>query len=956
MGLVRAADSLVIDSSEVRGIEGNGIRVEASGYAAVWQSRIADTDACALRFERTPVVEVGDSTTVLRGGSNGITASFADTVRVSNASFEHMAHAAVGVYDSVGVLEVSDVAVSQAFMGVWADILTTATVVRRSTFDEIDHVALFVNSDSVTVDSVTVTGSQWGVALAYGSHSLLDLRRSTFKRLGSGGLYSAATDTVRVQATTMDSLGGNGIYAWDTHSLSVYDLSLNNIDGDGVDAWRSHSVSVLDSRFSNVSFDCVSAHTDTTIASSYVEVLGSVFRDCGGDGVDVSADSVLLSGDSIIGTDSGIEHWFGGGDPPAWLRVENSYIGHSDYAGIYADMVETVEIHNVEVEGTGDSDWYYPPYAIEVYGARTARVESSFIHDNFGGSVGVWDTQVFTARDDTVARSNFATSEPNGLTDLSAIYLEDVDTALVRASKFIDNVGAGVRLQYYGAAGVATVDSSSFQGRYWGVRAQAYDTLTGHLEIRDNSFAGILGDTLFTRQIGLGPLRTMIVEGNTIDSINGYSGIGVWPGDTITVRNNVLTNVTAGSGIYSERGATALLDSNSVTCADSNSAFGIVYHAGGGAILGNSVNQCRNGIFSGNTYGFPFDLSVRANSVARGAAVTATNIGIQVQSGGYNAAVVGNTITGVGCAAEYSTRGAISVVGTGVRNRSVRVDSNTVPSGCGRGIRVWNADTILIRNNSITGLVFDPYLLGPPAGISLMDDMWTSAFLANNTITGNAVPGIEVNLNGVVGEVVIDTNLIADNDSAGIMLLSPASGTLNSIRRNAVGILDTAGTGSVFQSNNFEGNGFGVLNLGATALDASNSWWGDVLGPQCVAGCDAASTGDSVSANVTFLPFATSVIAGAPVGAPPVAAASAARRTAQLLAPARFMRLHFGLEEDELLPDDVPATGGGGVGRNVVPSAAAAARAEARALRRAQREAAIRKMMELPPRRPERRR
>ena len=117
-------------------------------------------------------------------------------------------------------------------------------------------------------------------------------------------------------------------------------------------------------------------------------------------------------------------------------------------------------------------------------------------------------------------------------------------------------------------------------------------------------------------------------------------------------------------------------------------------------------------------------------------------------------------------------------------------------------------------------------------------------------------------------KVVIDTNLFVDNGGVALFLGSSAAttatGTHNSFLRNGTGILDSGALGSVFQANNFADNQFGVSNLGVTAIDVTNSWWGDLLGPRCASECDETSTGDSVSTNVTFNPFATAQVSAAP--------------------------------------------------------------------------------------------
>jgi hypothetical protein len=202
-------------------------------------------------------------------------------------------------------------------------------------------------------------------------------------------------------------------------------------------------------------------------------------------------------------------------------------------------------------------------------------------------------------------------------------------------------------------------------------------------------------------------------------------------------------------------------------------------------------------------------------------------------------------------------------------------------------------------------------------------ETFTVAQIIRNTIQRHQAYGIRVGWAGAT----IDSNLIADNGRGGILLLAQATGRLNSIRRNGIGIEDSVGTGSTFASNNIEGNGFGVMNWGTTVLNADTSWWGDTLGPSCdtLLGCDPSSTGDSVSANVSFADFAADTIAGSPAGAPPALAAgfrSVPKLDVEMQLPAeRYPRMPDGT----LVPpeDTLSVAGGAGIeGQGVAVRAA----------------------------------
>ena len=616
-------------------------------------------------------------------------------------------------------------------------------------------------------------------------------------------------------------------------------------------------------------------------------------------GIGVMADSVWLVDDTVVAVGTGVVRFSPMGVAPApWFGVWGGQFRDTDYEAIVSFGDGVVELVGVEVTGSfrfavGEIFGY----GVSLYDADSVRVDSSNVHDNFAGGIIAGRSRAFVARDNTVGGSHFTTTDLDGLTERTAMHLEDIGTAVVSRNTFADNVGAGLRVLYFGVDGAATVEQNTFRGRYWGVAARGPDSLTGHLEIRDNSFTGNLLDSLFTRQIGLGPLRTMVVENNVIDSAFGQA-IGAWPGDTIIVRNNTITNVAGSDGIHSERGGLALFEGNTITCTDDNQAvIGISYHDGGGTIANNAVTACTFGGFSDNSFStLPYDLVIRGNTFSRGSAVNPPLFGYQVQYGLYRAEIVGNTVSGF----VSDGFGGISLVGTGMPMLHARIDSNTVQSGNGVAVRVFNVDTLLVRDNTVTGM--GTLADGSGAGI-LLDDVLDTAAVVRNSVTANSGSGIFVR--GTARGVVIDTNLITDNMGSGIVLDIPTTAGVdsvivrrNSVRRNSFYGVFAAQMGGSFRENNFENNVFGLFNSAAPLIDARDSWWNDPLGPACVGACDPGSTGDNVSTSVIFDPFATAPVSGTPMGAAPATAQArdprvspgwaSPRRGAQLLTrPAR---------------------------------------------------------------------
>jgi hypothetical protein len=300
-------------------------------------------------------------------------------------------------------------------------------------------------------------------------------------------------------------------------------------------------------------------------------------------------------------------------------------------------------------------------------------------------------------------------------------------------------------------------------------------------------------------------------------------------------------------------------------------------------ITSNTVSGCYEGAYFNNGYygTYTFDLEIRGNTIEQGTATTPQRMGIHLQGGSYNARLVDNQVSG----GTY-TIGAISVVGnTTYHHPRIDVDSNTVTGAAGIGIRVREADTVVVDGNTVSGLAVTE--TAREAGLTFAN-VYVSGTVVRNAVTGNGVPGIYVDASAP--GMVIDTNLVADNTGLGILLKAPASGTLNSIRRNGTfGIIDSSSAGrSSFPANNIEGNGFGVANLASDTLFATDVWWGDALGPQCdtALGCDAASTGDSVTALVAWSPAAADTVASAPAGAPPMTVSPV---VAAVVRPARLV-------------------------------------------------------------------
>ncbi|GBD31484.1 hypothetical protein HRbin33_00443 [bacterium HR33] len=604
--------------------------------------------------------------------------------------------------------------------------------------------------------------------------------------------------------------------------------------------------------------------------SGYVAVRNSVIRGPF-TAVHVHADSVLLENDSIQAWGWGIWQHHDGSHQTQWLKVRDVRLRGGAHEAIYADSVLDLEI----VRAAADSAQRGCPgcagaAAIEVYRTPSVRIDSSVVAASHAGGILVWNGNKLSLYGDTVTASYVGQSLAGGATSYGALDVARIDSVTVRGSVFSDNRADALRIQLGAAGDTVVVDSNSFRGTYEAIRVRGSDSLTGRVEIRRNSFKGSRFGAP-TTQAWVELANRVIFAQNTLDSVVGTAA-NLLLADSVQVLGNVVTNAFGSGAVLLVQRAFALIEGNTVVCADTNDAGGIGYHAGTGAIVQNQVQGCYYGGSSFNTLlsaGASFDLTVRGNSFSRGTAVTPPFVGYEVQSGGYSVRVVGNTVTG----GRYGGEAGLFVRGTSTyRNPLVVIDSNTVQGGSGTGIWVRQVDTLLLRGNTVTAL---DTAASANAAV-LIDSVFASGIISRNVVTQNKVPGIRIK--GQAAGVKIDTNLVADNTASGVVLETPVSGTLNSILRNApYGLVDssTAG-GSVFQANNFEGNQFGVANFGASALDATNSWWGDPLGPTCLTGCDTSSSGDSVSTNVSFIPFSDTLLTAAPAGIPALLTSSGA--------------------------------------------------------------------------------
>lgn len=558
----------------------------------------------------------------------------------------------------------------------------------------------------------------------------------------------------------------------------------------------------------------------------------------------------------------------------AGLNLRSADISNTDAAGIRAESMGFIHIAASELQQTGMVN--DTAFGIEVAFTDSVRIDSVRVHDTNGGGIAVGGATILTARGDSIYRTHVNAEEPNGFTDRTAFFAQDVLVGRIVDASITDNVAAGVLVFYTNVNGSVAIDSSTLTGDYWGIRGFGPSTSIGRVTAEGNTITGRLGGPL-TRGIGLGPLRTMIVQGNQISSVSG-EGIFPAPGDSVIIRKNTLLGIRPDDSTAVITGLAtriAQIDSNSVDCDGSTAAFGIAYHEGSGMIDFNTVTGCTFGGYSNASSG-EFDLFIRSNSFTTGQGPAVPSMGYQVQGQGYHVEMRENNVSG----GVYDPFGALVVLGGPAGMRSARMISNVVGSATGRGLSIQNVDTVIVDSNTVSFLDSIPGNVLPAIQTSGVLEMGRYRY---NQITNNSTQGFY--FGGVATDVAVDSNTITNNAGPGIWLDQAATLGVDAVNAsfNLIGgqfnwgVLVTAMGGS-FRNNDFIGNFIGLENQHSSlVIDATLSYWNNPLGPQCagaLTGCDVETSGDFVSGvvpgSVVFIPVSSSpnVVLPGP-GSPP---------------------------------------------------------------------------------------
>jgi nitrous oxidase accessory protein NosD len=363
-----------------------------------------------------------------------------------------------------------------------------------------------------------------------------------------------------------------------------------------------------------------------------------------------------------------------------------------------------------------------------------------------------------------------------------------------------------------------------------------------------------VGSGTFTEQVTISKALTLSGEGaasTTIQMPNPTYGnassiiVSAAGTDSVAITGlTVSTNDVCGAAI-DILGGNLLIQNNTIAAANPNGlcvSVGINQEAGTSEILSNTISGYTGaGVWVLNSA----SASISGNTITGGSSHLGQQAGVSVDDSA-SAGVSGNTISGNQCVqSTYPPPGSGNTceydvtqpqMGAGVSfgtSGSVFVTDNTF-TGNDIGVRAYEAGSAMAGANSITSTYVGILSYAPSLGLQSNH--------VNGGQYGIAVVGYGAPAPGLTGvqNTISDTGtgVYIFDDSHGI---APPVVTLN---RNAI-----------------TGNTAGYNNTSGAAQDATCNWWGDDSGPSGV----GPGSGDSVSSNVTFVPWlVTSDLANAP--------------------------------------------------------------------------------------------
>jgi hypothetical protein len=488
--------------------------------------------------------------------------------------------------------------------------------------------------------------------------------------------------------------------------------------------------------------------------------------------------------------------------------------------------------------------------------ADSVRADSLFLHDNYGAGL-----YVYLSRTVVSTGSRFERNSAGDAYD-GSVEFSGVPSVRVAQSVFEQTNQANSVEWYPGSlpSPVLTVDTVAFRGS--GTAVSIYGTSAARVTLRNTSLAR--GPGGYGRRLldVYQPGRVDVLD-SRVDSTDYYDYAISTSTDTLVVQNTQMDYV--GSGIYlddySGSGVQTTITGSSIACrpGGGGSYNGIQAYDADATIAGNAITGCWHGIdlYTSGTH----------TATVTGNAVTALDpangqFGILLYGTRWRQSVVSNNLVSGG----RMNAGIYLEAGTSID--TLRVDSNTVEDGVGRGIYLYGQFTgTRLWRNTIQRM---RPLSGDDAAIYAGSGFGTDTLrIADNRLLQNRSMGMHLRFGSGGAPIRVDSNVVVDDSLVAIKVEigTKVVGRANFLARNAAGIYGY-GTITIDSSVIQQNVQYGARFVSNGPMTLTDNYWGAASGPRCDTGC--AGTGDSIigAASIAFTPFLTAAPA-TPIGAPP---------------------------------------------------------------------------------------
>jgi len=547
-------------------------------------------------------------------------------------------------------------------------------------------------------------------------------------------------------------------------------------------------------------------------------------------------------------------------EPAGKALIDGLYVAGYQETGIVAIGVDSVVIRNSAAirDAVGTAEYCYPT-SLQYAGIAAVYINSS-----------------------TELRDNTVTNAP-----CSAIrVLQLSGRALISHNRIIGALAGGI----VGAADTVALDHNVVRDVRRGSYGESVGIgITSDVSVRmvtslgdSVSNVGQRGFAVDTTNVGI--IDSLVVDHTGQDLATGLPGVEL-RGGRYTLRDSHISNTQAGVGV--------LLMGSSISL---ESRRNLIESTGAEGIF--AFDPCHDGCETGP----PVLVRAPPARASQSSSVSDTlrSIGDTLRNTGGSAILFGAVdyalvdsadVDGVTDGAGVSLFGVRSAI---VRRSSIR---NTGGLMWGNGIAVQSVDTVAIDRVAVSDAAV--------AGIYL-EGVWAAGKVYGSTVDDSHAAGLLFFDNGAA-PLTVDSSRFSGNAGNGIDLVCMSCAALGAITRtsitgNAGGVSVQGGSSGptvtlAMHHNTIAGNTLGgAWNLAAygVAVEATDNYWGDPLGPTCntaagVTGCDPGATvGDSImTGGVTFSPWLDAPFEGVMTTPPAMASAPRPHLSAAALADRR---------------------------------------------------------------------